>query len=183
MARAWDANLAAYDLRPLRNELVSTLGDGGLSRRRAEVLRPVLASLSGSLVDRTAAQPFQYTGPTSSLTISNMGAEAVEVQLSMVVEGVGPAQRALSITSPDQPDRVFELTRGRGEPIAFRVTAAPGRTVVELSATGEASTVPGTEGKQVAALKVGALTAVATSSEVNSASLQEFVAASPPAVR
>ena len=90
VARAGDANLAAYDLRPLRNQLVSTLGDGGLSRRRADVLRPVLASLSGSLVDRTAAQPFQYTGPTSSLTVSNAWAPMRSRSSSPWSSGGGP---------------------------------------------------------------------------------------------
>ena len=51
VARAPNANLVAYDLRPLLSQLRSSLGDDGITRRRAEVLRPVFASLAGSLVE------------------------------------------------------------------------------------------------------------------------------------
>jgi hypothetical protein len=183
IARAARANLAAYDLRPLREELESTLGEAGLARRREDVLRPVVASLNGSLVDTSAAQPSQWTGPTALLTISNMGARAVDVDVSMVVEGVGPDTRTVTIKAPGRPDRDLELTASRGETVTMRLSAVPGRSSVELSATGEVATVPGTEGKQVAVMKVSDLTAVAAGSTVNVASLQQFADASPASSR
>jgi hypothetical protein len=183
VARAAGANLAAYDLRPLRQQLEATLGEAGLTRRREDVLRPVVASLNGSLVDTSGPGPFQWTGPTALLTISNMGASTVDVDVSMVVEGVGPSARTLTIKAPGRPERVIELQPSSGKTVDLRIPADPGSSIVELTATGEAATVPGTDGRQVAVMKVSALTAVAAGSTVNVASLQQFADASPASSR
>lgn len=179
VAHAARANLAAYDLRPLRQELQTALGESGWGRRREAVLHPVVASLNGSLVDTSGAQPFQWTGPTALVTVSNMGAQPVDLELSMAVEGVGPSARTLTISAHGQADRVIELAPGNGQRVDLRIPAPPGRSVVELSATGEVATVPGTEGKQVAVMKVSGLTAIGPGSAVNVASLQQFADASP----
>ena len=112
-----------------------------------------------------------------------MGETAVDVELSMVVEGVGPSRRTLTVTCANQPARVFDLIPGREDQVSLRLPVAPGRSVVTLSASGDPATVPGTDGKQMAALKVSTLTVTAPDSAVNAASLQEFAAASPPTGR
>lgn len=177
VALAPDARLAAYDLRPLRQSLLAAGGEGGLARHRDAVLRPVIASLSGSLIDTTETEPFQWTGPTTVLTVSNMGSTPARVNLSLKIAGVGALDRTVTIRTSGRPVQTARVSAQRSEEALVSLNARPGRTVVEVSATGDAVPVPGTERKRLAALKISAVT-LATQDR-NSASLQQFAAVSP----
>jgi len=177
IALAPDARLAAYDLRPFRQSLLAAGGEDGLARDRDAVLRPVIATLSGSLIDTTETEPFQWTGPTTVLTVSNMGSTPARVNLSLKIAGVGAHDRTVTIRTSGQPVRTARVSDQRSEEALVSLTARPGRTVVEVSATGDAVPVPGTERKKLAALKISAVT-LATQDR-NSASVQQFAAVSP----
>ncbi len=181
VASAPGSHLTAYDLRPLAATLKATLGDAGLRARRDQVLHPVVASVTGSLVDLSRGTPFQWTGPRTTVSVSNLGASPVETTLSMVVTGVGDAPRTITVTAPDS-SHTLVTSASAPTTVVLHVRALPGTTRVELTSTGDVVGVPGTEGKTLAALKVSDLRLVTTGA-TSAASLQQFAAASPRSLR
>jgi hypothetical protein len=175
VARAERDHLAAYSLRSLAPQTQ----DGP---RSAQVLRPVIASLGGSLVDTTDPTPFQWTGPESTLTVSNMGVGPVEVTLTMEITGNGDDDRTVTIAVPGQKAQVVTTSESRTHQVSVQVAVPPGSLEIWLRATGDIATTPGSEGKSFAALKVSDLRLTSTSA-TNVASLQQFAAASPAATR
>jgi hypothetical protein len=183
IATAASSHLAAFDLRPLTTSLRASLGDTGLEQRRERVLRPVLASVNGSLVDTTGSTPFQWAGGVSTVTVSNMGTEPVQVTLALEVTGVGPAVRRVTATSPGVGPGTQEVSSNHAESLSMPLRVPPGRTLVELTTTGKSTTVPGTEGRVTADLKLADMKLTATAAAPNMAALQQFAAASPRSLR
>jgi hypothetical protein len=181
-ARSTEAGLAAYDLRALRARLVADRGEGWAEARGKAVLRPVVASMDGSLVEVSGGVPSQHTGPSSTVTVSNMGDDTVSVTLALTLAGVGPDERTISIETPDGERREV-LLRARAETrVTLPLDADPGATYVRLTTSGPVATVPGTGGEQSASLTVTSMT-LTTTAPVNVAALQQSAAASPASER
>ncbi|WP_406831820.1 hypothetical protein ABEG17_03095 [Pedococcus sp. KACC 23699] len=177
VATAAGESLAAYDLRPLAARL-----SGAGQQRRDAVLRPVVASLGGSLVKLSDGVPSQTTGPTALVTLSNMGAAPVPTTLTFELSSTGPEQRSVTISGPGIQRQVVRVSDTRPQEVSVDLTAPRGSTKVTLEATGGIAPVPGTEGREQAALVVRNLR-LSTTVGVNAASLQQFLAASPPSLR
>jgi hypothetical protein len=175
LATAERAHLTAFDLRPLRA--------GADPSKRDRVLHPVLACMTGTIVDVDGPLPFQYTGPTATIVVANMGAAPVEVELSLVVTGVGDLPRDVVLSTPGAPDVRGIVSATRQETLSVRLRATPGTTVVTLKSTGDAVDVPRTEGRVVAALKVSDMRLSGPPDGPATASLQQFAAASPRSER
>lgn len=171
LATATNGRLTTYDLRPLRRELQQRLG-ATFEQRGADVLGPVVVSLSGSLVDVTAT-PFQWTGPDPTVTVSNLGATPTSVSVTMRVEGVGEQERTVTIEGVSRPVVVSE---GRFEDVTVVLQVPPGRSSVRLSSTGTSQVAPGTQGRTRADLRISDLRVEATDTR-NAASLHQFSAA------
>jgi hypothetical protein len=181
LARSAEAGLAAYDLRALRARLVAARGEGWAEERRTAVLRPVVASMGGSLVEVSRDVPSQRTGPSSTVTVSNMGDDTVSVTLALTLAGVGPSDRTVSIETPDGR-REVPLRAGVEQRLTLPLDADPGRTLVRLRTSGPVAAVPGTGGEQSAALTVSSMT-LSAEAPVNATALQQFAAASPASER
>ncbi|MGO4343138.1 hypothetical protein [Pedococcus sp. 2YAF34] len=182
VATADRAHLVAYDLRALGASLSAALGEDGLARRRDAVLRPVVVSLAGSLVDTTSGRPSQWTGPTAVVTASNLGTTPVQVQVSFEVAGNGDAQRTVTVSAPGGPTRTLTVSQDQRQSLTVPLTLPRGRTEIRLEATGGVTAVAGSQGRDQASLQVSDLR-VTTTSGVNAASLQEYAAVSPPSLR
>ncbi len=182
IAAAPGEHLAAYDLRALGDSLRQSLGAAALAKRRAEVLAPVVASLSGSLVDIDGERPQQWTGPEATLTISNLGDDPVAVTVSMTVAGNGEVPRTVTVSGPGVTTQVVTAATSSGRPVTFSLPVPPGSTAVTIATSGEVAAVPGTEGRQLASLLVSDLR-VTSDDPVNTASLQQFAADSPRSTR
>ena len=178
VATAMGENLVAYDLGPLTD----ALGPGDLQRQREAVLRPVVASLAGSLVDTSDGTPSQLTGPTAVVTVSNLGARPVATTITFDLVGVGPAERTVTISGAGVQQQVVRVSDRQPLQVTVPVTARPGRNEVTLESTGGVLSVPGTEGRDQAALRVRDLR-LTTNAGVNAASLQQLLAATPPSLR
>ena len=157
----------AYDLRQL---------PASRSRRDA-VLRPVVASAAGSLIDTSGPDPFQWTGPSTVVTVANMGTAPRPLTLTFRLEGNGPARRTVAVTAPGV-QRTVTVSANRSELVSLSLTVPPGSTRVKVSTDSKAASVPGTAASVVAALRLSNLR-VDAHGAVNAASLQEFAAASP----
>ncbi|MGA8979848.1 MAG: hypothetical protein WB473_12130, partial [Pedococcus sp.] len=182
IATAAGEHLAAYDLGPLAHSLTASLDTTGVQGLREAVLHPVIASLGGSLVDTSDGPPSQWTGPTAVVTVGNLGAAPIPTTLSFELVGAGPEQRTVTISGPGVRRQVVRVSDTTPQRVTVTAPAVPGRTEVTLEATGGIATVPGTEGHGQAALLVRDLR-LATTSGVNAASLQQFLAATPPSLR
>ncbi|SES43613.1 hypothetical protein SAMN05216199_3637 [Pedococcus cremeus] len=167
VASAVPEALDAYDLRRLRAD----------HSRRDAVLQPVVVSAAGSLIDTSGTDPFQWTGPSTVITLANMGRGPRPLTLTFRLEGIGPTQRTVVVTAPGAQRRVT-VSANRSELVSLALTVQPGSTRVEVSTDGRAESVPGTAGSVVAALRLSNLR-VDANGVVNAASLQQFAAASP----
>ena len=150
--------------------------------RRDAVLRPVVASAGGSLVDTSGAEPFQWTGPSTQVRVANLGKAPVRATVAFTLEGNGERIRTVRIRAVDQPEQTVTVSAQRSERITMEITAAPGTSTIDVTADGEATPVPGSAGHQLAALKLLDLR-VDAGRAVNAASLQEFAASSPRSLR
>jgi hypothetical protein len=182
IATAERERLAAYDLRGLATKLSATLGAEAVVRRREAVLRPIVTSLSGSLVDTSGNHPAQWTGPTAILTASNMGRAAVPVTLSFEVAGNGDDPRSVTVAAAGAATQTVTVSAKQPKTVVVHVSLPPGRTEVRLEATGPITTIPGTQGREHAVLKVSDVRAT-TDASVNVASLQQFAEATTPSLR
>ena len=182
IATADGEHLAAYALGDLARTLTDGLDAAGAQRRRDAVLRPVVASLGGSLVDISDGTPSQSTGPTAVVTVSNLGAAPAPTTVSFELAGAGPGERTATISGPGIQRQVVRLSDGRPQQVTVVASIGPGRTEITLEATGGIAAIAGTEGRDQAALLVRDLRLVTTAG-VNAASTQQFLAASPPSLR
>ena len=98
----------AYDLRQL---------PASRSRRDA-VLRPVVASAAGSLIDTSGPDPFQWTGPSTVVTVANMGTAPRPLTLTFRLEGNGPARRTVAVTAPGV-QRTVTVSANRSELVSL----------------------------------------------------------------
>lgn len=182
IARADRANLVAYRLRPTPATSTGTASAVPGGSRRDQVLRPVVASLAGSLVDVSGPSPFQWTGPQTEITLGSMSTSPVDVTLTMEVSGNGPGQRTLTLTAPGGQSQVLTVSAGQQRQVVLRLSVPPGSSRVLLRASGDAVAIPGSQGRDFAALKVAAMR-LTTDSGTNAATLQQFAAASPRPTR
>jgi hypothetical protein len=178
VARTSKAHLAAYALGPLQAELTRTLGEAQVEQRRDAVLHPVVATVDGSLVDVTGSTPGQWTGPQTVVSVSNLGRTSVPVTLTMDIAGNGDLARTLTLTTEGLPTQRLRVSAVERQGVKLDLVAQPGTTRVTVEADGDAAAVRGTDGRQLAALRISDLR-VSTTSDVNAASLQQFTAASP----
>ena len=151
-------------------------------RRAEQVLHPVVASLAGYLVDTSGQSPFQWTGPQTEVTLSNLGSAAVDVTLTLDLSGNGPRERTVTITAPGGQSQSVTVSPTQRRPVVLRLAVPPGSSQVRLEATGDGEAIPGSQGRDYAALKVSDLR-LTTESGTNVATLQQFVAASPQSLR
>ena len=149
--------------------------------RRDAVLRPVVASAAGSLIDTSGSEPFQWTGPSTAVTVANLGTAPRPLTLAFRLEGNGPAQRTVAVTALGLK-RTVTVSASRSELVSLDLTVPPGSTRVEVSTDSRAVPVPGTAGSVVSALRLSNLR-VDAHGAVNAASLQEFATASPRSLR
>ena len=171
MAAAAEANLKAYGLSALTAD----------HSRADQVLRPVFASAAGSLVDTSESVPFQWTGPTTKVTLANMGLRPTPVTVSFRIRGNGEEPRTVTVRTRGSDERRLTVNADREETVTLQLTLSPGTTTVDISATGDAEWIPGTQGQAYAALRLSDLRVQAQG--VNAASLQQFAAASPRSLR
>ena len=182
VATAQREHLVAWDLRGLADTQTAELGADGMARRRDAVLRPLVASMAGSLVDSSKSQPYQWTGPTAIITASNMGPGSVIATLNFTVAGNGDTERTVTLTGPGVARQQFKVSATQPQTVTVQLSLPPGRTEVQLEATGGITTIPGTQGGDHASLKVSDLR-LATPAPLNAASLQQFAEATPPSLR
>lgn len=173
VAQGWSGRLTAFSLREVPMGPI----------RRDDVLRPVVASLDGSLVDVEGSEPFQRTGPDADLRVANMGAEPRRVTLQLTVTGVGDDTRTVTVRSGRQSLAQVVVASDRQESVSLQLTVPPGTTRLALESSGDPVPVPGTEGRETASLTVSAMTLTADGSTTNAASAQQFAAASPRSLR
>lgn len=167
-------HLKAFDLRPLARTADAAVRDA--------VLRPVVVSMDGSLVEVDDGEPRQYTGPTATVRVANMGGAPVVVTVVFRVAGVGDPVRHVTVSGPGVPTQEVAVTDERSQQVTVELKAPPGTTELTLQGTGEVGTVPGTDGAGRAVLEVSDLQARGPAS-VNVASLQQFALASPRSLR
>ncbi|HEV7195974.1 MAG TPA: hypothetical protein VGN19_08545, partial [Pedococcus sp.] len=182
VATAPRSHLAAYNLRPVAARLAATAGSAAVTTLREEVLHPLFASMSGSLIDATTTEPFQWTGPQTTVTVSNLGSSTATAILTFTVWGNGAAPRTVRVHSPGVPDSVVTVSDSRPHPVSLEVAARPGTTDVTVSATRDPVAVAGSQGAMLASLKVADLR-LAADSGAPAASLQQFASASPRSLR
>lgn len=160
--------LDAYDLRGVRADPM----------RREAVLRPVVASASGSLVQVTGGVPYQWTGPDVTVTVANMASRRVAATLTFTLGGNGDRTRLVHVSAPGLPSQAVTVDGRTSREVQLELDLPPGSARVEVESRGEAAGVPGTAGSVVAALRLSDLR-VDAHGVVNSASLQQFAARSP----
>jgi hypothetical protein len=148
---------------------------GATPPARDEVLRPVVASLTGARVQRDAqGRPFQLLGPTATLTVSNLGHTTVPVTLTFAVRTMSGAPDTLVATGQAGPPLRFSIGAG-GRTVSLALSAQPGSSTITMASTAQ----PVDLGTGVAAaLEIADLRASSTAG-VNVASTQQFSAASP----
>lgn len=174
VARAEIANLTAYNLGALPAPLRPV--------HKEAVLHPLVASLSGSLINVDGDVPFQWTGPTATITVANLGTGTRPATVSFGLRGNGIAPRSVTVSVAGAAERAFTIKPGGQELVAVDLQVPPGSLPVEVKTTGDAPVVAGTGGTTFAALRLDNLR-LSTTSEANAASLQQFTAASPRSMR
>jgi len=167
-------HLVAYDLRPLAGRADAVARDA--------VLRPVVVSMGGSLVEVEDGVPHQYVGPTTTVRVANLGTRSVAVTVTLRVAGVGAQDRRVTISGGGAAPQEVEVTDEQAQQVTVEVQAAPGTTELTIAGTGEVATIPGTDGAGKALLEVSALQARGPST-VNVASQQQFALTSPRSLR
>jgi hypothetical protein len=140
-----------------------------------------VASARGSLVDTTGPVPFQWTGPTTQVVVSNLGSRPLPVTVSFRLRGNGDTQRTVDVSAPGGTTQRLRLGGEREETVRVELRLAPGTTEVQVVATGGATAVAGSDGGSMAALRLADLRVEADG--VNAASLQQFASASPRSLR
>ena len=174
VATADREHLAAYDLR--------RLATGKDATSRDAVLRPVVVSMDGSLVEVEDGEPHQYVGPETAIRVANLGATPVAVTVTLRVTGVGDQTRRVTVSGGRGPTQELDVADDRSHELTVEVQAAPGVTELTLTGGGDVATIPGTEGTGKAYLEVSDLAARGPAT-VNVASQQQFALASPRSLR
>ena len=168
LARSDDGRLVAFDVRPRRVALEDAAGADALARRGYAVLHPVTVSLSGRLPERDAdGVAFQWTGPTATLTVSNMADEPVHgLVVSMEIGAPDESPRTVRVQGPDGRVVAVDVQGARTETVELPLTAPPGMTKIRIST--DAPPVRLAEDPTVvAALKVRALSLTSEDPKVN----------------
>ncbi|WP_457252482.1 hypothetical protein [Pedococcus sp. P5_B7] len=180
-AQTRDGSLTAYSLARLR-DAIRALPTAEQSTRRADVLRPSLVTLPGSLVevgeDRT---PSQWTGPTATLQVANLGAAPRRLRISFGIEALDDQPGTVEVSGAGVAAQTITLTAGVS-PVVLEVAAAPGLTLVSLTSTAAISRIPGGDGG-FAALRISNVQATDLSGTANVSTGQRFAADSPPSGR
>jgi hypothetical protein len=180
IAETDDRRLVAYDLTSRRDSLASTQGAEWLTRRAGRVLRPVIVSISGGLVEREGGRPHQWIGPDTELTAFNMSDRVIpQLRLSMILEGPDESTRTVTLLLPDGGRRVVNVSASSPQTVSVTVTAKPGATKIRVMTDGPLARLNGNEGP-VTALKAADVRAEAVSAEVNVGVLQQLPTPSQP---
>ena len=181
VAQTRDGDLAAYSLAPLR-DAIRALPTAQQSTRRDEVLRPSLVTLPGSLVEvDSEGIPSQWTGPSATLQVANMGAAPRRLRVSFGIAALDDDPGTVEVSGAGVSTSTITLTAGV-TPVTLEVTAAPGLTLVNLTSTAAIRRIPGGDGG-FAALRLADVRATDLSGAANVSTGQRFAADSPPSGR
>ncbi|WP_344139164.1 hypothetical protein [Pedococcus bigeumensis] len=176
-AQTRDGKLAAYSLAPLRDP-IRALPTAQQSARRDAVLRPSLVTLPGSLVEVDSdGTPSQWTGPTATLQVANMGAAPRRLRISFDIEALDHSEGTVQVSGAGVAASTITLTAG-ATPVVLEVNATPGLTLVTLTSTAAISRIPGGDGG-FAALRISNVSASDASATANVSTGQRFAADSP----
>jgi hypothetical protein len=180
-SQSTDGTLAAYSLQPLRKALMQGT-PAQQARDRDDVLRPSLVSLWASLVNVNGARiPSQWTGPTATLQVANMGNTARRLQVTLDIRALDGRAGTIGVAGDGVAASAIQLTKGSTTAV-MQIQAAPGLTSVTLTSTAAVVPIPGGD-QGLAALEVSNLRATDLSSTANASTAQEFAAQSPPSGR
>lgn len=180
-AKTTDGNLTAYRLEPLGASL-RALPAGQRAAKRTAVLRPSLVTIPGSLVEvDDGGTPSQWTGPTTTLQVANMGDVPRRLRISFGVEALDGRPGTVGVSGPGVSRSTITLTTGV-TPVVLDVTAPPGLTDVQLDSTFAVTRIPGGSGG-FASLRIEDVRATDVAGGANASTGQRFAADSPPSGR
>jgi hypothetical protein len=180
-AETSDGHLTAYSLEPLQASFISLPAEQQATERN-DVLTPSMVTLQGSLVDVDGdGTPRQWTGPTATLQVANMGDATRRLRVSLDITAADGHAGTVTVTGPVVGASTIALTSGAA-PAVLEITALPGLTTVSLTSTSAVTRIPGGDGG-FAALRIANLHATDSSSTANVSSGQQFAAESPPSGR
>jgi hypothetical protein len=180
-AQTRDGNLTAYSLAPLR-DAVRALPASEQATRRDDVLRPTLVTLGGSLVELDdEGTPSQWTGPTATLRVANMGDAPRRLRVSFGIEALDGRPGSVEVTGSGVTASTLTLTTG-ATPVVLEITAAPGLTSVDLTSPSAVTHIPGTDAG-FAALRIVDVRATDVAGTARVSTGQRFAAESPPSER
>ncbi|WP_141824482.1 hypothetical protein [Humibacillus xanthopallidus] len=126
----------AYDLRPNTRALTSKIGKGGVERSRAQVLNPLVVSLSG--VWRTdESDPVRFPmGPTPALQLSNMSDAAVQVEAEVTLTAGPEAPQTFTLERGGSILGQLHLAAGETGKLTGVATISPGQTTLDIQVPG-----------------------------------------------
>ena len=176
-----DGNLAAYSLDKLRSSFRSLPAEQQATERM-NVLQPCLVTLPGSLVDVDGdGTPGQWTGPTATLRVANMGEAPRRLRVSLDVTALDGHAGSVAVTGPGVETSAIALTTGPTTAV-LDITAKPGLTTVNLTSSSAVTRIPGGH-EAFAALRIENVRVTDSSSAANASTGQQFAADSPPSGR
>lgn len=133
VASTADGRFVAFDLREAG---AAGKGDTALAAR---VLQPVVVRLDAYEVERDANGTWgQLVGPTTTLTVANLGDDTVPVDVSMTVHGSGPEQRRVVVTDGGQEVASATVSGDSPATLTFPVDAVRGTTSLLVELSGDA---------------------------------------------
>jgi hypothetical protein len=181
VAQTTDGNLTAYSLDKLRG-VFRNLPARQQATERKDVLQPSLVTLPGSLVDVDSdGRPGQWTGPTATLRVANMGVAPRRLHVSFDVRALDGERGTVAVTGQGVGASAIALTTGP-TPVVLAIVAEPGLTEVTLTSTSAVTRIPG-EDAAFAALRFENVQATDSSGTANASTGQQFAADSPPSGR
>lgn len=168
LATSGDARLVAFDLRSRRSSLSSELGAGGMAERGYQVLHPVTVALTGRGVEQDAdGVPFQWTGPTATLTVSNMAEEPVEgLVLSLQVGAPDESARRIVVHTSDGKSVDVDVQGSQTQTVELPLTAHRGMNTFRITTDAEPVRLAD-DPTVVAAIKVRGISLISPDPDVN----------------
>ena len=132
VADTGNGEFVAFDI---RGKGAAGQGDAALQTR---TLQPVVVSLRAYDVERRGEAVGQYVGPDATVSVANMGEQAVPVDVSFALTGIDEMRR--TVTVEDSTGAVVakgEVTEGQVAQIAFAAEAARGVTSFVVRVDGD----------------------------------------------
>lgn len=127
-----DGTFAAYDLRPLRDELEAELGAEGVSKLAHAVLNPVVVTASGFRQLGTQDEPQLALGPAPRFSISNMSDQTVRLTLEFVLNHSMPEIRSLRLSGPGYGTKTMTLLKSQPENVSATLQVPPGASTFDI---------------------------------------------------